>query len=226
MNVSHVAMQSDLGFEERGQHARGTEPEILTEIYQDAVNIAVWETEISPKLESAVKAVMTSPPDLQLSEVISVKSAEDQLRESLGTDDASVELRNDVLELVDMFCCLFGLQRTGLRLATLNRAMCPRFHVDHVPCRLLKTYKGIATQWIPHAVVDRTKLGVESHNQTDELSGLFQSETDIENLKSGQVALLKGERWMGNEGAGLVHRSPRLDEGEQRFLLSLDFCTE
>ena len=72
-------------------------------------------------------------------------------------------------------------------------------------------------------VVDRTKLGVESHNQTDELSGLFQSETDIENLKSGQVALLKGERWMGNEGAGLVHRSPRLDEGEQRFLLSLDF---
>ena len=226
MNGSHVAMQSDLGFEKRGQHARGTEPEILTEIYQDVVNIAVWETEISPKLESAVKAVMASSPDLRLSEVISIKSAESQLQQMLGADDASVELRNDILELVDMFCCLFGLQRTGLRLATLNRAMCPRFHVDHVPCRLLKTYKGIATQWIPHAVVDRTKLGVESHNQTDELSGLFQSETDIENLKSGQVALLKGERWMGNEGAGLVHRSPRLDEGEQRFLLSLDFCTE
>ncbi len=226
MNGSHVAMQSDLGFEKRGQHARGTEPEILTEIYQDAVNIAVWETEISPKLESAVKAVMASSPNLRLSEVISIKSAESQLQQMLGADDASVELRNDILELVDMFCCLFGLQRTGLRLATLNRAMCPRFHVDHVPCRLLKTYKGIATQWIPHAVVDRTKLGVESHNQTDELSGLFQSETDIENLKSGQVALLKGERWMGNEGAGLVHRSPRLDEGEQRFLLSLDFCTE
>ena len=57
-------MQSDLGFEKRGQHARGTEPEILTEIYQDVVNIAVWETEISPKLESAVKAVMASSPDL------------------------------------------------------------------------------------------------------------------------------------------------------------------
>ena len=226
MNRPHVAMQSDLGFERRGQHARGTEPEILTEIYQDAVNIAVWETEITPKLESAVKAVMALSPDLRISEVISIKSAESQLQQMLGADDASVELRNDILELVDMFCCLFGLQRTGLRLATLNRAMCPRFHVDHVPCRMLKTYKGIATQWIPHAVVDRTKLGVERHNQPDELSGLFQSETDIENLKSGQVALLKGERWMGNEGAGLVHRSPRLDEGEQRFLLSLDFCTE
>ncbi|MDC3032623.1 DUF1826 domain-containing protein [Litorivicinus sp.] len=224
MNASHAAMQSDLGFENRGQHARGTEPEILTEIYQDAVNIAVWETEISPKLESAVKAVMASSPDLRLSEVISVKSAKSQLQEMLGADDASVELRNDVLELVDMFCCLFGLQRTGLRLAMLNRAMCPRFHVDHVPCRLLKTYTGIATQWIPHDVVDRTKLGVDRHNQTDEMSGLFQSETVIENLLSGQVALLKGERWEGNEGAGLVHRSPGLEKGERRLLLSLDFC--
>ena len=224
MNASHAVMQPGLGFEKRGQHAWGTEPEILTEIYQDAVNIAVWETEISPKLESAVKAVMASLPDLQLSEVIWVKSAEDQLQEILGADDASVELRHDVLELVDMFCCLFDLERTGLRLATLNRAMCPRFHVDHVPCRLLKTYKGIGTQWIPHDVVDRTKLGVVRHNQTDELSGLFQSETVIENLQSGQVALLKGERWEGNEGAGLVHRSPGLDKGERRFLLSLDFC--
>ena len=56
------------------------------------------------------------------------------------------------------------------------------------------------------------------------MSGLFQSETDIENLQSGQVALLKGQRWEGNEGAGLVHRSPDLDKGERRFLLSLDFC--
>ncbi len=197
MNGSHVAMQSDLGFEKRGQHAWGTEPEILTEIFQDAVNIAVWETEISPKLESAVKAVMASSPDLRLSEVISIKSAESQLQQMLGADDASVELRNDILELVDMFCCLFGLQRTGLRLATLNRAMCPRFHVDHVPCRLLKTYKGIATQWIPHAVVDRTKSVVDRHNQPDELSGLFRSETEIENLQSGQVASLKRERWEG-----------------------------
>ena len=86
------------------------------------------------------------------------------------------------------------------------------------------TDDSLESQWIPHDVVDRTKLGVVRHNQTDELSGLFQSETVIEKLQSGQVALLKGERWEGNEGAGLVHRSPGLDKGERRFLLSLDFC--
>ena len=90
----------------------------------------VWETEISPAWE-AVKAVMVSSPEPVKPEVISVKS-KDQLQEILGADDASAELRNDLSELVEMFCCLFGLERTGLRLATLNRAMRPSFHVDHV----------------------------------------------------------------------------------------------
>ena len=73
----------------RGQHARGSEPEILTEIYQDAVNIAIWETEISTKLESAVKSVMASSYDFQLSEVILIKSAEDQLQKILGVTTLS-----------------------------------------------------------------------------------------------------------------------------------------
>jgi hypothetical protein len=35
--------------------------------------------------------------------------------------------------------------------------------------------------------------------------------------------LLKGERWQGNEGRGLVHRSPPLVAGERRLLLTLDW---
>ena len=65
---------------------------------------------------------------------------------------------------------------------------------------------------------------VDRHNQPDELSGLFRSEKEIENLQSGQVASLKRERREGNEVTGLVHRSAGLDEGERRVLLSLDVC--
>jgi hypothetical protein len=38
------------------------------------------------------------------------------------------------------------------------------------------------------------------------------------------VALLKGESWENNEGAGLVHRSPAVKSGQQRLLLTLDFA--
>ena len=57
----------------------------------------------------------------------------------------------------------------------------------------------------------------------DEESGLFQSKDHINRLNIGDVAMLKGELWEGNESAGLVHRSPELLAGERRLLLTLDF---
>ena len=125
--------------------------------------------------------------------------------------------------MVDMFCCLFELQRTGLRLSVLDRPMCPRFHVDRVPCRLVTTYEGCATDWLPHASVNRTKLGMGSNGMPDNKSGLFESTTDIQTLNCAEVALLKGELWENNENAGLVHRSPEVPAGQTRLLLTLDF---
>ena len=57
-----------------------------------------------------------------------------------------------------MYCYLFELNEIGLSLRVLDKAMCPRFHVDHVPCRLITTYTGVTTQWLPHTSVDRSKL--------------------------------------------------------------------
>ena len=101
--------------------------------------------------------------------------------------------------------------------------MCPRFHVDWVPCRLLTTYDGGGTQWLPHDLVDRRKLGPGSGGLPDECSGIIQICRGYSTIKSGDVALLKGENWIGNEGSGLVHRSPQLFDGEKRLLFSLDF---
>ncbi len=101
--------------------------------------------------------------------------------------------------------------------------MCPKFHVDRVPCRLVTTYQGIATEWLPHEVVDRTKLGRGSLGQPDDRTGLYQNKHEIQQLGCGDVALLKGVLWEGNEHAGLVHRSPALPRGDKRLLLTLDF---
>ena len=81
------------------------------------------------------------------------------MNELLGYSKMSAILSNDIAELVDMFCLLFGLNQAGIRLTVLNSAMCPKFHVDRVPCRLITTYHGIATEWLPHGLANRTKLG-------------------------------------------------------------------
>ena len=81
------------------------------------------------------------------------------VNKALGSSPEAEVLAGDIANLVDMFCCLFDLKRGALRMTVLDRAMCPRFHVDRVPCRLVTTYQGIATEWLPHNVADRSKLG-------------------------------------------------------------------
>ena len=125
--------------------------------------------------------------------------------------------------LVDMFCFLFDLEEAGLRLSVLQEAMCPRFHVDRVPCRLITTYRGIATQWLPQHRVDRSKLGAGNQGLPDTTSGIYQNPQHIESLNTGDVALLKGESWNENKGGGIVHRSPQPINGERRLLMTLDY---
>ena len=110
-----------------------------------------------------------------------------------------------------------------LRLDGIDHPMCPRFHTDKLKCRLVTTYVGPATQWIPHQLVNRSKLGYGNEGKPDNESGLFNSENDIKQLDTGHVAFLKGESWKGNNGSGLVHRSPHEDKGYKRLYMTIDF---
>ncbi|MCB0032366.1 MAG: DUF1826 domain-containing protein [Anaerolineales bacterium] len=190
-----------------------TNPGELAEIYKDTVNIAIWRRPTLGVSQQVLRnghfpsLSMTLVPE-QVSETLSGRLPEFAQRQTLITD---------IAWLAEMFACLFDLDQLGLRLTVLEKAMCPRFHVDHVPCRLLTSYTGPATEWLPEHRVDRGQLGPGSPE-------LAPPAHDIQHLQSGDVALLKGENWDGNEGHGLVHRSPAVADGESRLLLSLDFA--
>lgn len=202
-------------------YSTGESPTVLTDIYQDHINMVVWERTFSDELTQAIEEFVANNPDFSKSVNVSSESAYQELQRSL--DDLPPALVQNIAELVDMFCCLFDLKDAGVRLATLNSAMCPRFHVDRVPCRLVTTFYGTATQWLPNHVLDRSKLGHGSNGQPDHLSGLYQDESDVQQLSRGDVALLKGGAWIGNEETALVHRSPMVSAQENRLLLTLDF---
>ncbi|MFA0115234.1 DUF1826 domain-containing protein [Vibrio sp. 10N.261.46.E11] len=196
------------------------QPTVLADIYQSDINIAIWQRKFDANLIDDINEFIASNPNFSKSVSVSPDNAYEKLK--LSTDGtASKALLENMAELVDMFCCLFDLEAVGLRLAVLNKAMCPRFHFDQVPCRLVTTYHGVATQWLPNYALDRSKLGRGANGQPDSASGLYAHESDIQQMVSGDVALLKGES--GNENAGLVHRSPVTSSDETRLLLTLDF---
>lgn len=133
-----------------------------------------------------------------------------------ATIDADVRsaLSDQIAEASEMLGELMGCERVGVRLETLSAPMCPRFHADHVPCRMLITLSGVGTEWIPNSDVDWAVFA-----DLETTAPPVQPNGQIQQLATGAWSLLKGGAWHDCFG-GVVHRSPH-GVGE-RLLLSLD----
>ncbi len=195
----------------------------ISEIYRDEINISVWKRKLSSSLMASSEYVVNEKPNLEFSEVLHPKNVKDSLKSAIGSSNEMLPFFDDVSYLVFTFCKLFDQKKVWLRLDGIDHPMCPRFHTDKLKCRLVTTYVGPATQWIPHHLVNRNKLGYGNDGKPDSESGLFLSEKDIKQLDTGHVALLKGESWQGNDGAGIVHRSPYEESKYQRLYMTIDF---
>lgn len=201
----------------RHQH-HGPTPQALTRILEDDVNLAAWQRQLPLHISEFADGLLSlnQPLAQSLSLELPEEDAEPDLtglaaefRDLQGYEGFMADLK----WLVSAFACLLGARRIGLRLRALDKAMCPRFHVDHVPVRLITTYAGVGSQWLAEGAMDRRQLGQAN----------AEPHADVQQLSSGDVALLKGEKWHGNEGFGLIHRSPQPPVGERRLILTLDW---
>ncbi|MFQ3172344.1 MAG: hypothetical protein ACI9DG_002385 [Oleispira sp.] len=231
MNIASTPLkqQSIVGINKLSKHnniglAASSEAEIWTSFYEQDVQIATWQRTRSIELNESVDALLELNTFSQLQFSSPAQNVVQKLAMHMPQFKHRSVLLKDIALLSDMFACLFDQDNVGLRLKVLDTTMCPRFHVDQVPCRLLTTYRGPATEWLPNESADRNKLGAGNQGLSDDLSGLFQQANDIESMNAGDVALLKGEAWQGNEGRGLIHRSPINSGGHKRLLLTLDFA--
>ena len=203
----------------RQQH-QGVTPQTLTRILDDQTNLAVWQRQLPVHIADFAQLVLSLNEPLAESLCLELPD-EDAEPDLAGLAAGLRDLHgfegfiSDLKWLISAFTCLLGARRIGVRLRVLDKAMCPRFHVDHVPVRLITTYAGIGSQWLEEGAMDRLQLG-----QADAEP---QGAASIRQLNSGDVALLKGEKWHGNEGFGLIHRSPQPAPGERRLLLTLDW---
>lgn len=122
---------------------------------------------------------------------------------------------------------LLGCPAIGLRIEVVDRAMCPRFHVDRTGIRLVCTWRGRGTEWVDDPGLDRSRLGLGSGGLADEQSGLLSAAATIHQAQIFDAVLLKGSLWQGNEGRGAIHRSPAVTPDQTpRVLLALDALWE
>lgn len=183
-------------------------PNVLSSILENEVNLAVWQRSLPSHIADFSALVLSLGQRLADERVVEVREDTPVVLNDLlaGTQDLQgyEAFVADVTWLVEAFTCLVGARRLGLRLRVVEGAMCPRFHVDHVALRLLTTYAGTGSEWLS----DPADADIPER---------------YHRLAEGDVALLKGENWSGNEGRGLVHRSPSATRESGRLLLSIDW---
>lgn len=200
---------------------------VLADIYRDDINMALWQ---GPTLDQAItdypQSLENMPGIPKITAVLPTQDCTDQLRDCFPEHVARPALVAWLAHCIDMFGCLFEQERVGVRLRCLNSAMCPRFHIDNIPVRLVHTLVGPGTEWLTEDNLDRTRLGRGNGGLSDEHSGVVFEPRNFQRLKAGDIALLKGSGWVGNEHAGLVHRSPAVASGAGRWVLTLDLASQ
>ncbi|MEA3641396.1 MAG: DUF1826 domain-containing protein [Lamprobacter sp.] len=199
----------------------------LADITHPEITLALWQRSTDPKIEYEVAGLTAG----QLpSGRIALSTAETQgscmarlqgLLQEHGVEPGGFGWwLADMAMLAEQFTELvnrtLGPHTITARVETLDDVACPKFHVDRTRLRLLCTYRGPGTEWLPDEEVDRAALEDRQPNAQ------IQRGAQPRALQPFWVGLFKGECFPGNAGRGQVHRSPAVPPGSMRVLFCLD----
>lgn len=116
--------------------------------------------------------------------------------------DIPAALRADIRDLATRFACLMAVPAVRIRLEVINTNACRKIHADYTDLRLITTYWGPGTDYVP--------------------AGMEVVEASLVRLPAGHIGLFKG-RLFGAGHPPCLHRSPPVcGTGKQRLVLVID----
>ncbi|WP_420546872.1 DUF1826 domain-containing protein [Curvivirga sp.] len=115
----------------------------------------------------------------------------------------------DMAGNIEKFCEVMEVENLAFWLG--SKRGCRRYHVDKVPMRMLVTYAGKGTEWVPDEAVDRKAYEKGAKNDEIILDGSMR-----EFMQPWDVALFYG----GDDG--ILHRTPDDAFEHSSILMRLD----
>jgi len=186
----------------------------LQDIHMKSKNIAIYERDIA-SLGKDLNQITDKKIECRaigtVEEITSLLN--DYFNHNLSNH---LSLREDITSLLRLFDQITVASSYRLLLATVSTNMCRKFHTDINDLRMLCTYVGPGTNWIPDEIVD---LQSQKSGRGD--LEMVIEERHVQQVYTGDAVILKGALY---EGANpILHRSPPIEEsGEKRLLLRID----
>ena len=93
---------------------------------------------------------------------------------------------------------------------------CKRYHIDNVPTRLLVTYYGKGTEWLPR---DACNYSAYYNGECNE--NIIKVKNKSKFIKPWSIAIFKGQKFKGGTEA-ILHRTPNEALNKKSLLMCLD----
>jgi len=187
---------------------------VLNEIHKKSKNIAIRKRNISA-IKQEIGLVVSQEIEYRASG--SKKEIIDSLSSYFTeTLNSSRHVLEDIVHLLHQYEHLTAATSFRLSFAKVNTNMCRRFHTDINTLRMLCTYYGPGTLWLPNQAIN-----MKAYHSGDNNSEIVTDESMIQQADTGDIVILKGALYP--DANPILHRSPTIEENrENRLLLRID----
>jgi len=195
-------------------------PDGLDGILTAGINVAIWRRHLSLPLASWLEGVALARP-FAVQTLLEARAPRwEPLLAPLPADPQRAELQRDLQLLFQRFVGLTHAQEVRASFAVVSTNSCGKFHVDYVGLRLLCTYAGPGTEWVPEPAVNRAAMNQPWDDLVTINRAIVPDARRVRRTRPGQVLLLKGAKFPGNAAHGAVHRSAPIEHrGSRRVVL-------
>ncbi len=213
MSLPHVADTASR--EDPAQVVHSQKPDVFKALTDREIELAIWHRAVDPALAAWTEQLSDGPsPHGRFRAPVPVIA--DTLlalfdHKGVKRSEGALAFITDATDLARRFSAITGDRDVDVRVDHIQHDACWKFHRDCVPLRLICTYYGPGTEYVPLTQSDAALAAQRDYDGP------------LEHMPRYAVALFKGSKDSQN---GIVHRSPPIaDQGLSRLMLCLNSPT-
>ena len=120
----------------------------------------------------------------------------------------------DMANICEIFTNI--VKDNNLNFSLKSSRSCKRYHIDNVPIRLLVTYYGKGTEWLPRHACDYA-----AYYRGESNKNIILHKNEKKFINTWSIALFKGQKFRGGK-KGIFHRTPNQVLNKPSLLMCLD----
>jgi hypothetical protein len=196
------------------RHLIGRDPDVLQQIRDGSFSVVAWERRLPRGLRDALRRWVGQEPS-RFEGFDGDAAWVDAALQGFPVSPARTFLAQDLRSLVQRFGFLTGIRPIKISFGAVTGDQCRKFHADYQRLRLITTYLGPGTEWLPEHAVRRHALIEPPACPATANQLIVRDPSLVRRAHAGDVLLLRGHDGVVGAALAAVHRSPPIEQSRK-----------